>query len=161
MKEVYPNLFIGVEQDCRLTPLNGWAIVHACKHPCHSNAVGYKASLNLSHPHYLVMEKEQNLFLNITDIAQELSPKYTNPIMMTAMHFIDKHFADKKILIHCNQALSRSPSIALLYLARKGYIANNSYSNALSNFRQLYPSYRPGKGIALYLNNNWNELSKY
>jgi predicted protein tyrosine phosphatase len=160
MKEIYSNLFIGVEQDCRLTPRKGWATVHACKHPCHSNAVGFKASLNVSHPHYLVMEKDQQLYLNITDIAQELSPNLTNPVMKAAMLFIDKHFADKKILIHCNQALSRSPSIGLLYLARIGYIANDSYSNAVSDFRKLYPIFHPGTGIALYLNNNWDEVLK-
>lgn len=160
MTEIYPNIYIGTDQECNISPSEDWVVIHACKHPCHVNAVGYKGSLPSTHPHYLVMEKGQNLFLNMVDMEKELIPTYTNPIMKSAMEFIDKHIADQKILIHCNQGLSRSPSIALLYLAYKGYISNDSYSNAVNDFRKMFPIFNPGRGIALYMNNNWGEILK-
>lgn len=144
--------------DCSFTYTAGWAIIHACKNPCHAKAVGYKGSLPPTHPHYLVMENGQHLFLNMVDMEKELSPIYTNPIMRSAMAFIEKHITEQKILIHCNQGMSRSPSIALLYLANKGYIANDSYSSAVADFQKLYPIFNPGRGIALYMNNNWTEI---
>lgn len=80
--------------------------------------------------------------------------------MKSDMTFIDKYIAARKVLVHCNQGLSRSPSIVLLHLAIKGFIANDSYSDAVTDFRRMYPYFSPGRGIALYMNNNWEELLK-
>lgn len=106
------------------------------------------------------MEKEGHLFLNRMDMEKELSPIFTHPIMKSAMAFIDKHIATKKVLVHCNQGLSRSPSIVMLHLAIRGHIANDSYSSAVTDFRRMYPYFSPGRGIALYMNNNWEEILK-
>lgn len=160
MTEIFKNLFIGNEQECSFSISQDWAIIHACKNPCHANAVGYRGSLPPSHPNYLIMEKEQHLFLNMVDMDRELSPVFTNPIMQSAMRFIEKNISERKILIHCNQGLSRSPSIALLYLAANNSIANDSYSDAVTDFRELYPAFNPGRGIAMYMNNNWSEIIK-
>lgn len=91
-------------------------------------------------------------------MEQELHPMFTNPIMKAAMLFIEKHIETNKILIHCNQGQSRSPSIALIYLARKHVINSDSYSMATKDFMQLYQRYQPGNGIAAYMQKNWNYL---
>jgi hypothetical protein len=52
MIEVYDRLFVGTERDC-FHKRDGWAVVHACKHPCHVNAVGYSGSLSNTHTNYL------------------------------------------------------------------------------------------------------------
>jgi protein-tyrosine phosphatase len=91
-------------------------------------------------------------------MERELSPIYTHPIMKSSMAFIEKHISDRKVLIHCNQGLSRSPSIALLYLARQEKIDNSTHVLAVNGFRKLYPIFNPGMGIALYMNKYWNEL---
>ena len=39
-------------------------------------------------------------------------------IVDTALGAIDRHIGEFKVLVHCNQGLSRSPSIALLYLLK-------------------------------------------
>lgn len=158
MKEIYPNLIIGAENDCNFSNLGDIAIIHACKHPCHVKAVGYKGSLPSTHPNYLVLKNGRHLFLNMVDMEKELSPIYTHPIMKSAMSFIEEHIHDRKVLVHCNQGLSRSPSIALLYLARKGNIASQTYNLATNDFLKLYPIYNPGSGVALYMNKFWNEL---
>ena len=81
-----------------------------------------------------------------------------NTVMMKAMSFIDDYISNKNILIHCNQGQSRSPSLALIYLARQNVISNVSYQSALKDFIKLYPIYNAGTGIALYLNHNWIDL---
>lgn len=158
MVEIHKNLFIGSENNCTLNTVNGLAVIHACKYPCHAKAVGYKGNLPKNHPHYLIMERQSHLFLNMVDMEQELHPLFTNPIMQAAMNFIDKNIETNKVLIHCNQGISRSPSIGLLYLAKKRIISNGKFNDALSEFVKLYPYYQPGKGIALYLAKNWNDL---
>jgi predicted protein tyrosine phosphatase len=157
MKEVYNNLFVGSDYDCQAT--SGYAVIHACK-TCHQKALNYRKSLPNIHPHYLVYENKLHLFLNMVDMEQELMAKYTNPIMKAGVNFIDKHINGSPVLIHCNQGLSRSPSIALVYLTIKGKLPASNFYDALKAFTEIYPQYNPGRGIALYLNNNWNSLIK-
>lgn len=158
MLQIYDKIYVGAEQDCHFNALDDWAIIHACKHPCHIKAVEYKGNLPQSHPNYLIFENNKHLVLNMVDMEQELHPKYTNPIMSAAMIFIEKYIEMNKILIHCNQGQSRSPSIALIYIARKSIINNESFSTAAKEFIQLYQYYQPGRGIAAYMNRNWNYL---
>lgn len=159
MKEIITNLFIGDENDCRLIRgQNEWAIIHACKFPCHRDALGYKYKLPQSHPHYLVYKSGLNLYLNMVDMEQELQPGFTNPIMESSIEFIEKHIDPKKVLIHCNQGLSRSPSIGLVYLSILGHIRQDDFNKAVFDFHKLYPNYDPGNGIKLYLSKNWNYL---
>jgi cellobiose-specific phosphotransferase system component IIA len=158
MIQIHDKIYIGTERDCTLKTLDEWAIIHACKNPCHVNAVGYKGSLPKSHPYYLILEKGKHLVLNMVDMEQELHPAFTNPIMKAAMNFIENHIENNKILIHCNQGQSRSPSIALIYLAKKGVINSVTFTIAAKEFIQLYQNYQPGRGIALYMNRNWDYL---
>lgn len=120
--------------------------------------MGYKNNLKPTHPHYLIYENENHLVLNMVDMENELLARYTNPIMQAAMSFISKSISSKKVFIHCNQGKSRSPSVALLYLARNGIIVNDTFENAATDFKKKYPSYQPGLGILMYMKNNWNTI---
>ncbi len=156
MIQIMDNLFIGNDYDC-FTCRDGFSVIHACK-TCHQKSIGYRGSLHLSHPNYLVFEQENDLYLNLVDMEQEFLPKYTHPIMKSAILFIEKNISKKPILIHCNHGYSRSPSIGLVYLARENKIASDSYYNAKNDFLNVYPDYLPGRGIELYLIKNWQEL---
>jgi|WetSurMetagenome_2_1015567.scaffolds.fasta_scaffold33027_4 hypothetical protein len=158
MIEVYKNIFVGTEQDCTYSNPIGWAFIHACKYPCHAKAVGYSGSLPANHPNYLIFIKSNHLYLNMVDMENELLPRFTNPIISEGIKFIDSHIENNKILIHCNQGQSRSPSIALIYLANKGIINNGSFNEAFHDFIKLYKLYQPGRGIGLYINRNWTTL---
>ena len=93
-------------------------------------------------------------------MGQPLLPKFTTPICNSALKFIDKNIKNKKILIHCNHGLSRSPSLALLYLAKKGIINNQSYNDAVKDFLKMFSNYNPNNGIASYLRTEWGNLIK-
>ena len=93
-----------------------WAIIHACKYPCHRNAVGYGRSISPEHPNYLFIKREQNLFLNIIDPAQ---PLFMNPLFVESLRFSKYYYnSGKNLLYHCNQGDSRAPSLALLQLSK-------------------------------------------
>ena len=153
MFEVYPNLFIGTENDCFYEQRGEWAVIHACKSPCHQRAVGYRGSLPSTHPYYLVYENGNHLFLNMIDPSQ---PLFMPPLFPASLDFIEKHISNRKVLVHCNYGLSRAPSLALLYLAKRAKVINDeNYGKAVQDFTQLFPSYNPGRGIATYLNTHW------
>ncbi len=156
MKEVAKNLFVGSDADCLTTD---YAVVHACK-SCHQQGVGYTGSLKKSHPHYLIFEQDDNLYLNMVDMERELLAHYTHGMMSAAFNFIDTRLPHKPVLIHCNMGMSRSASVALLYLARKSQINATSYIAAATDFAELYPPFSLGTGVQLYLQNNWDELMR-
>jgi hypothetical protein len=149
LNRISENLFIGNDANCS-TVGSDFAIIHACK-TCHQKGVGYRGNLSSSHPNYLIYETDNNLFLNLVDMDQELLSKFTHPIIKSALNFIRKHLNTEKILVHCNQGQSRSPSIGLVYLAQNGNISSNYYINAKEEFIKIYPEYLPGKGLELYL----------
>ena len=90
-------------------------------------------------------------------MVRPLSPKFTNPILKAAVDFIDDNIKTKKVLVHCNLGRSRSPSIAMVYLA-KNQIISNEYNSAIEEFTKKYPEYSPGNGIEIYLKKNWEDL---
>lgn len=156
MIEISERLLIGSEADCRVGD-EDWAIVHACKSPCHQRAVGYRGSLSRSHPNYLVLEGANDLYLNIIDPP---IPLFMSPLFTSFLEFaICQWERGKKVMIHCNQGESRAPSLALLFLSKyKNEISSESFDAAKQEFQGKYPHYQPGQGIQIYLREKWNEF---
>jgi hypothetical protein len=156
MQEVFERIWVANDQSCR-SGSDEWAVVHACKSPCHQREVGYRNSLPKSHPNYLVLNRAKDLYLNLIDPPIPLF----QPQSFTAfLVFAETQLASgRKLLIHCNQGESRAPSLALLFLAkRRAVLDDGSYSAARAGFEKLYPTYKPGGGIQTYLTANWGEL---
>ena len=159
MKEIYKNLYVGSLSDCSNEIKDGWVVIHACKSPCHQNAVKYRGNLLKTHPNYLIKEQEPHLFLNMVDMNVPLDHLYTGPIINATMNFIQKNIQTKKVLIHCNQGLSRSPALALVYLAKVAKVINNqNYEMAKTDFIRIFPNYQPGSGLEYYLIHSWNQF---
>lgn len=156
MIEVHPNLFVGSQDDeAAIRGRAGWFVVHACKEPYHRQALGYTSpGAPKQHPEYLLAERPGRLILNLVDVAQV---SFIAPIIVdTALGAIDHHISEFKVLVHCNQGLSRSPSIALLYLLKHtDALGSHDPAAALLAFRRLYPPYAPGQGMADYVQLNW------
>jgi hypothetical protein len=153
MVKIHDRLFIGSIRDC-FHQKEGWAVVHACKSPCHQRAVGYQGSLPGHHPHYLILERPNNLYLNMIDPSE---PLFMPPLFTEFLRFARQHWeAGKNFLIHCNRGDSRAPSLALLFLSKVlEVLPADSYWEAWQEFFKIYKNYLPGQGIQLYLSKNW------
>lgn len=155
MQEVGKQLFVGNQED---TELEDYSVVHAAK-SFHQKVLGYAKSLPGDHEHYLVYAEPGNIYLNLVDMPREFMPKFTDPIFEAALAFIIIEIGNgKNVLLRCNVGKSRSPSLALFYLARTGQIDSISYESARADFVEIYPEYEPGEGIRLYMENNWAKL---
>lgn len=155
MTEIYPNLFVGNLIDYEQNQFDeDFYFVQACKEPCHRKALGYSGrSADENHPEYLIAYRERRIILNMIDPT---TPKYFENIMFEkSLNFIEQQLTSgKKVLVHCNQGFSRSPSIALLYLATIKKIDSSSFESAEVDFLKLYPNYKPS-GIKEFLTLNW------
>lgn len=162
MIEVYPNLFVGNESDYEFTVKgqDGWRVVHACKEPYHRQELGYRSrGAPKDHPEYLIARRSNRLILNLVDVD---NPDYiAKEIIDSALAFIDEGLnGGHKVLIHCNQGLSRSPTIALLYLAcRTDQLQGDSFTEAEEKFRSIYPFYQPALGMRQFAAINWDSYT--
>ncbi|MFA5952718.1 MAG: hypothetical protein WC807_20860 [Hyphomicrobium sp.] len=140
---------------CRQRLPGNPVVIHACKEPCHRHAVGYSdKSLAAHHPAYLALEKPGHLYLNMIDPPVPL-------FQIASFHTLLEFTAcagDRPIHIHCNQGQSRAPSLAILLMAKQmSLLPNTGYGAARQAFESRYP-YTPGKGIASFLADNWNDI---
>lgn len=161
MIEVYPNLFVGNEADANsISNQSGWFIIHACKEPFHRQALGYSGrAAPKIHPEYLIAKRDNRLILNLVDAAD---PAYIpKEIIDAAVEAIQQHISRNKVLVHCNQGMSRSPTIALLYLASyTSTLGKNDFEQTLVDFKKLYPAYAPAGGMYYFAQQNWNSYTK-
>lgn len=156
MQQIHERLWVGNDSDCRTAQRADLAIAHACK-TCHQQELKYTGALPSTDINYLAVERENNLYLNLIDPPVPLFK------LASFEHFLKfasaRYAAGEPLLIHCNQGLSRAPSLALLFLAKRlGAIGNGSFKIARSDFESLYPEYEPGKGIETFLTEHWKEL---
>ncbi len=157
MIEVHPNLFIGNEGDeQRLRREPGWFFIHACKEPYHRQALGYTGrAASKDHPEYLIACRDDRLILNLVDVTDV--NYIAAEIVDAALQAIHRNLGSAKVLLHCNQGQSRSPSIALLYLRRHtNRFTGMALTEALQIFQTLYPPYSPARGMADYVRLNWD-----
>ncbi len=159
MIEVYPKLFVGDQIDYEINVITqrGWAVVHACKEPYHRQALGYRGRVAPeTHREHLVARRVNRLILNMVDARD---PELISKEMIdTALDFMDETLSrGLKVLVHCDRGESRSPAIALLYMAaRLGELPTESLEAAEEKFRTIYPYYNPQPGIHEHLRQNWH-----
>ena len=147
MKEIDTNIFVGSLEDYENIKYNpDFVFVQACKEPCHRQALGYTGrAANKNHPEYLVAYRPQRIILNIVDA--DTGKYFSNILFEKSIEFISSNIKNqKKVLIHCNQGLSRSTSIGLLYLAINKKNRNRTFWDAKEDFLKIYPEYAP-KGV--------------
>jgi hypothetical protein len=134
----------------------GWRIVHATNEPYHRKAVGYSGSdAAPEHPEYLFARRENRLMLNLIDAPVEVD--IPREIFDAALSFIHEGLLyGAQVLIHCEQGVSRSASIGLLYLRRHtDCIPADTYAKAEAIYDSIYPPFSPGKAIRYFLKTQW------
>lgn len=152
----YPEETFAYDYKSDEMQIDGWAIVHACKEPWHRNFVGYMGrGCPKDNPEYYWAKRKDRLALNIVDSP---NPAFFNFTMIEkALDFMaEKYWEGKNILIHCNEGRSRSPSIAMLFLATRLYaLPTVDYEDAVSFMNKYYSIYSPKNGIRQHIKDNW------
>ncbi len=156
LTRVNDRLYFSDLAGCGCAAAREFAIVHACKEPCHRGACAYPGkSLPKDHPHYLSLRRGHHLYLNLIDPP---APLFQAESFALFFAFVDEEIKERPVLVHCNKGESRAPSLALLYAAKRlGLFPPESYAAARTAFEKDF-SYRPGKGIETYLQSNWDRL---
>ncbi len=154
MRKIHERLYTGGLGDC-FAGAERWAVVHACRHPCHRRAARRLGAFGQEVPWSL--EEDQNLYLDLVDGPESC---FSTAPLEAFLDFADRHWGSGLgLLIHCNQGRSRGPSLALLFLAKRaGELPTGSYAEAGAAFSRLDPDWSPGDGIRSFLHECWHRL---
>lgn len=156
MIEIHPNLFVGSSEDVpHVLSDPNWYVVHAAKFPWHRQAVGYAGpAAPKGHPEYLYALRDRSIALNLVDAPD---PGYIpEELVRAALLAITVNIEKSKVLVHCNQGLSRSPTLALLWMRKHtNTFADMSHAEAVEKFRAIYPDYAPAAGMDGYAEAHW------
>ena len=158
MIEVFDNIFVGSDDDYEAKARDyNFSYLHCAKYPYHKKIVGYTESISPTHPEYFFAHRNGIVSLNMVD-SQEA--KHFNVIQFQyAILFIQSEIKKgQKVLINCNKGQSRSPSIAMVYLARLGVVSDESFAQAKEDFIKIYPDYKPAFGITKFMVFSWRLL---
>ena len=159
MIEVHRNLFVGdgLTSVSRIGDPD-WFVISAAKEPWHRELLKYTGrAAPKDHPEYLLAYRPGRLVLNLVDVND--MAYIPDEIIATALTAIHAALADdRKVLVHCNQGHSRSPTIALLYLSKwTDTFKGKDYDEGVEAFKVIYPDYAPAKGMADYARKNWRQ----
>ena len=146
------NIHIGSKDDLRQIN-DSWAVVHACK-TSHQQRLGYTSPIKGS-PYYIEFRDGDHLYINWVD---EPTGKYFQiETFNHALDFIDEYLKDRDVFIHCDMGQSRSPTLGMVYLAKRTDYLDDNFDSAVSKFTSEYPYYEPS-GILKFVQANWNEI---
>lgn len=162
MIEIYPRLYIGNQDDYEYTVKNlkGWKVIHACKEPYHRQLVGYTGRhCEIDHPEYLMAPRHGRIAMNLIDSdAKYIPPQLIRSILDIVDIWLKK---GSKILIHCNQGISRSPMLGFLYLLKfTKKIKSVNLEIALTEFKSIYNNFNPSLGVIEFIEQNFNDYAK-
>jgi hypothetical protein len=144
------SLVVGDRSACKRD--ENQVVVHASKR-CHSTITG-SWKISPKHPHYLWLETDSDLYLNIVDAAV---PIFRIELFQKYLEFAREH-SNKQLVIHCDEGRSRSCMLAALYLAKVSQVIPDSFQEALEAYRELDPHCLPGAGITAFLAYHWPHL---
>lgn len=145
---VHHGLFVGGGYDA---PRFAGSVLHCARDPWFVDAkqAGFPTMPDTRDT--VICIKYNEMALNLVDAAD---PRYFwDCTINTGLQFItDRMAAGDPILVHCNAGVSRSPSIALLWMWEHGFL-DKEFQYVTAQFRNLYRDYMPGNGVYLYLKN--------
>jgi hypothetical protein len=155
MQQLLPNLFVGNLEDYQATKKAAkpgeWAYVHATQ--------SVRPAGEREHSDYLILQDKNDLYLSWLDTESFTFEPYGPTLFTRVLDFIEERIKTQKVLVHCDVGESRSPTIALLYLAKRArVITDASFDAARAEFAGRYPNYYPS-GIRIYVRDNWEKIS--
>ena len=127
-------IYVGTREDSQLRHDSSWAIVNTAK-MVHVEVKGWGNAPPRDHPHYLAFEEGQFLSFNWVDGASRMYDWSGPAAFIRALDFIDKWYESKNILINCGLGQSRSPTVALLYLAKRLHLITDTSFAAARRIR--------------------------
>ena len=158
MEEIIKGLWLGSDEDVPEAKRRGYARLCVCKDgpDSHRSMLGYTTLGAPKGKDYLVARRGDVMALNVIDNPDpQMIPEEA---LMAGIEFIhEMMLKGKKIFVHCNAGMSRSPTLVMMYLRTIGEL-DQPFNRAQKIFDTIYPKHDPGAGMEFHARNMWDTL---
>ena len=158
MEEIIKGLWLGSDEDVPEAKKRGYARLCCCKDgpDSHRSMLGYTTLGAPLNDEYLVARRGDVMALNLIDTDNpHLMPQ---EVLLAGVEFINEMMSKgKKVFVHCNQGISRSPTMVMLYLRTVGEL-DQPIARAKKIFDTIYPKHDPGKAVWFHAKELWDYL---
>lgn len=158
IRELIPGrLFIADRQGCTGTRHNrngkSAAVCHACK-TCHQAKAG---RLSPTDRRYLGFVEDVDQWLNLIDASAAFFQVQSFTMFLK---FARKTWTDERpLVIHCDRGQSRSPMLALLFMAKVlEMLPDTGLDDAMDAWELVHGPLDPGEGLETWLRAHWQAL---
>lgn len=152
-KEEYED-FIS-KNDCWCT-----SFLLCAKNPFHMDIVGYKGNLDKSDLEYLYAYRPMQHLMALNMIDAPDSKFFSDKMIDKGLLFINDEMVEgNDVIVVCNQGMSRSPTMCLMYLMKHGDIPKEkSFNEVREEYIKIAPEWNPSPGILKYCISFWNKV---
>ena len=160
MKEVYKDIYVGNKYDFYDEEYNEEFVFCLCAKTMHQMIAkkenedfeGYKGNMDKTEKEYLIADRPDRRLIAFNLIDAPNVDYIPEVIINQALGFIDQFVnAGKKVLICCDQAMSRSVGVAFMYMIKQGVFNDcKSFDIAYEKMKEIYPETDLGKGMLEY-----------
>ncbi len=160
MEKVFENLYVGNKYDFYDEENNEEFSFCLCAKTMHQKIAkldcndyeGYSGNMPKDNKEYLIAERPDRrlLAVNLIDAPKvEYIPK---EIIDKCLDFVEQNTNNgKKVLVVCDQAMSRSAGVAFMYMMKKGVFNDCvNFSDAYRKMQEVYSYTSLGKGMLEY-----------
>jgi hypothetical protein len=158
MLRLAERLYLGKCRECQLAAVRQASLLYACHWPCARARQPY-APLEACPVLTAIASGRENGRLKFFNLINTEIPNYQVSQIVHFLDLIDQRLAAADVYLIGEQAESRAPSLALLWLAfRGGHISRSSFAAARADFSRLYPGYAPWPGWVIFCEQEWDAL---
>jgi hypothetical protein len=158
VEEIIKGLWLGSDEDVPEAKRRGYARLCVCKDgpDSHRSMLGYTTLGAPKGKEYLFARRGDVMALNVIDV-DDASMMPEEPLLAGIEFIHEMMTAGKKILVHCNAGISRSPTLVMMYMRTIGEL-DQPFNRAQKIFDMLYPKHDPGAAIEFHARHMWDEL---
>lgn len=164
MREVYKNLFVCNQAEFNTYEFDDtFSYVLAAKsfHKCIAIPDGYEdegyvGNLDSKNKEYLLAARPDRNLIALNLIDAKDAGYIPDKLIRVALSFVNNELRKgRKVVIVCNKAVSRSPSLAIMYLKKytSFFDGCDEPSECFARFVEVYPEYAPNNGMLDYTEN--------
>ena len=160
LQRIYKNIYVGTKYDFYDEENNNDFSFCLCAKTMHQMIAkkededfeGYRGNMDKTEKEYLIADRPERRLVAFNLIDAPNVDYIPEKIINSALDFVDKYVNDgKKVLICCDQGMSRSAGIAFMYMIKQGVFNDcESFDIAYEKMKNIYQETNLGKGMLEY-----------
>ncbi len=155
MQKIAEHLYVSQCHECSQLTADNYARIYCCHWPCEQSRKPRNGAGTCIGQKILPNEIPQTLFF--LELENMEIPRYQVSDFNQHLDLVDRLLKRYDVIISSENAESRAPSLALLWMSFRGQlISRSSFAAARADFTRIYPRYTPWPGWVIFFEQEWD-----